>query len=89
MSITHEQKPPWRVPLRRNLLNSSPNPILGADGAAPSIVRFMAAMRVHSLEIVPNHEPTIPSSLSCRSEAQVAEGGPAHAEPGEGSPPGS
>ncbi len=35
------------------------------------------------------YEPTIPRSLSRRSEAVVGEGGSAHAEPGEGSPSGS
>ncbi len=42
-----------------------------------------------SLELLstPTHEPTIPGSLSPRSEAEAGEGGSAHAEPGEGSPP--
>ncbi len=35
-----------------------------------------------------SHEPTIPRSLSRRSAAEAGEVGSAHAEPGEGSPPG-
>ncbi len=46
----HEPKPPWRVPLRRNLLNSSPNPIPGPDGAAPSIARFIVPIRFRFLK---------------------------------------
>ncbi len=46
-------------------------------------------MRVKELEVRPLHEPTIPKSLSRRSEVEVGEGGSAPAEPGEGSPPGS
>ncbi len=54
-----------------------------------ALPRFMVAMRVQFLENVATHEQSIPRSLSRVSAAQVGEGGSAHAEPGEGTPPGS
>jgi len=49
----------------------------------------MVPIRVPILENFATHEPTVPRSLSRRSQAQVGEGGSAYAEPGEGSPHGS